>query len=273
DNAVPANAESQTPETKVDDDALFGDDPDKVREQLKNVSHDKPLTRQEKKEEKLKERLGNEYAPPTDRVLKKELGLTSADIKKLQEESLKHKETAEDKNASEAERAIAKYKAELSEKEADAKYRQYLEELRTEFSEYQDKNPEFKAQSEFYSSKLNALEHTHDIQRAMMDRPDRIQLMQALYKAFDYTDEKTNVNNWEAFARLKPEQQIEQLNTFLSMTANTAQRRVKPAAPNVPANIPQPGNGIPAASNGKYDMNNADDVREYLASQRRRGLA
>jgi len=273
DNAAPANAESQTPETKVDDDALFSDDPDKVREQLKNVSHDKPLTRQEKKEEKLKEKLGPDYAPPADRILKKELGLTSADIKKLQEESHKHKEASEDEKASEADRAVSKLRSEQAEEKAEAAYKEFISGIEQEFGEAQKVDPAFKEQATFYAPEFNKLKHTHELQRAIMDRPDRVAVMKAIYTVLDYTDEKTDVNNWEAFKMLPPEKQLEQLNGILSAIDNTASRRVKKAAPQVPANIPQPGSGMPSTGSGKYNFDDTDDTWEWLAAQKKRGLA
>ncbi|MCL2206573.1 MAG: hypothetical protein FWB90_00570 [Fibromonadales bacterium] len=273
DNAAPANTESQTPETKVDDDALFSDDPDKVREQLKNVSHDKPLTRQEKKEEKLKERLGPDYAPPADRILKKGLGLTSADIKKLQEESHKHKEASEDEKTSEVDRAVSKLRSEQAEEKAEAAYKEFISGIEQEFGDAQKVDPAFKEQATFYAPELDKLKHTHELQRAIMDRSDRVAVMKAIYTVLDYTDEKTDVNNWEAFKMLPPEKQLEQLNGILSAIDNTASRRVKKTAPQVPANIPQPGSGMSSTGSGKYNFNDTDDTWEWLAAQKKRGLA
>jgi len=265
------NSDADTTSQKVNEDDLFSDDPDKVREQLKLVDEDKPLTRQNKKEQKLKDKLGDGYTPPIDRTLKKELGLTTADIKKLQEENLKLKEQAEDENASEVDRKLAQLKMEQADKEIEAKFEQFQKELSAEFAEAHKADPAFKEQSEWYAAKFDKMKHTHEIQRAIMDRPDRVQLMKSLYAALDKTNPETGVNGWVYFASQKPEEQVRQLQVFLDVTGNDIQPRVQPQAPRVPQNIAHPGSGIPSES-GMGDMNDPEKAMAWVQSMKKRGL-
>jgi len=265
------SAESNTAEPKVDEKALFSDDPDKVREQLKLIDEEKPLSRTEKKEQKLKEKLGESYAPPSERALKKELGLTSSDIKRMQEDILKLKEQSENEEISKEERMLAMLEAKQAEKDIEAKHAQYVRELETEFLEASKSDPELEAQGKYYAPLLNNMEHIHDCFRALMDRPDRVLLTKALYSAFDMND-ANGVNGWVAFSRLTPEQQTKEIEHFLKSTAMNAQPRVRQVAPRVPADIPQPGSGVPSGGE-KGSMNNVEDAWEWYNNMKKRGLA
>jgi hypothetical protein len=168
-------------------------------------------------------------------------------------------------------------KKDLTEKTAeyDDKVAEYREGIKSELSELYNTDATFKAQNDhYYEMIFKKLEGAEKFCNAVMESPDRIAIMRALY---DWLD--NNPAQFNGFIAATPEARM----TALGMMKNQFQFKPRVVAP-APA-APAPISSSPAAppqvkapsinpnpagvGGGSFDMDNQEDVQKYFRQRQK----